>query len=61
VPPGAVLRRWAAFLAVADEGDAGDTAAEGSGGAAEEAARRRLARRMGGMLVAFGGWVGPDD
>jgi hypothetical protein len=59
VTPGAVLRRWAAFLAVADEDDLSGAAAAAAAAeeAAEEATRRRLARRMGGMLVAFGAWA----
>lgn len=66
VTPGAVLRQWAAYLAVADEDDdlhpgglAKENVGDGDGGGGE-AARRRLARRMGGMLVAFGAWAAAD-
>jgi len=61
VAPDALLRRWAAFLAVADAEDAEAYVAAvvagergGAMGNGEEATRRRLARRLGGMLVAFG-------
>ena len=63
ITPGALLRRWGAYLAVCDEthppaeDPAKENVVDAEAGGEEEATRRRLARRMGGMLVSFGAWV----
>lgn len=55
VTPSAILARWATFLSVADENE--ESNLDKAEGGREEATRRRLARRMGGMLVAYGAWA----
>ena len=61
VSAGNVLRRWGCYLGIADEEDLKEEKTRGNNkdtaSSGEEATRRRLARRMGGMLVAFGAWT----
>ena len=63
VTPGALLRQWGAYLAVCDdthlpaEKPAKENVFDAEADGSEEATRRRLARRMGGMLISFGAWA----